>query len=334
MKTKNYLANAIDTADMKAQYDAEAKKIVADKGVLSWIVKYTVKEMKDCTLEEIADAIEDIEVARVPVYPGKRRTEAIIGMPSEDKVPNEGEITFDVRFYVITRSGERVKLILNVEIQKDYYPGYDLVTRAVFYCARMLSAQLNTEFSAEDYDGVKKVYSIWLCLNAPKKEADTIIEYRMEPHIIFGTKAEKHRYDLLSVVMIGLDEESYKKKKTALHGFLGTIFSEELKPSEKLQSLEKDYGIKTTGEIREGVGRMCNLSDGIYERGMEQGKELGKEQNMIELVCRKVSKGKSLDTIATELEEDKDVLLPIYTAVINAAPDYDISKVSEILHHK
>ena len=75
---------------------------------------------------------------------------------------------------------------------------------------------------------------------------------------------------------------------------------------------------------------MCNLSDGIYERGMEQGKE----QNMIELVCRKVSKGKSLDTIATELEEDKDVLLPIYTAVINAAPDYDINKVYEILHHK
>ena len=143
MKTKTYLANAIDTADMKAQYDAEAKKIVADKGVLSWIVKYTVKEMKDCTLEEIADAIEDIEVAQVPVYPGKRRTEAIIGMPSEDKVPNEGEITFDVRFYVITQRGERVKLILNVEIQKDYYPGYDLVTRAVFYCARMLSAQLN-----------------------------------------------------------------------------------------------------------------------------------------------------------------------------------------------
>ena len=33
MKTKTYLANAIDTADMKAQYDAEAKKIVAP-GVL------------------------------------------------------------------------------------------------------------------------------------------------------------------------------------------------------------------------------------------------------------------------------------------------------------
>lgn len=40
--------------------------------------------------------------------------------------------------------------------------------------------------------------------------------------------------------------------------------------------------METTGEIKEGVGRMCNLRDGIYERGMEQGKELGKEQNMIE----------------------------------------------------
>ena len=57
MKKKTYLADAINIAEMKAQYDTEAKKIVADKGVLSWIVKYTVKEMRDCTLEEIANAI-------------------------------------------------------------------------------------------------------------------------------------------------------------------------------------------------------------------------------------------------------------------------------------
>ena len=76
--------------------------------------------------------------------------------------------------------------------------------------------------------------------------------------------------------------------------------------------------------------RKIDLSDGIYERGMEQGKE----QNMIELVCRKVSKGKSLDTIAAELEEDKDVVLPIYTAVLKSAPDYDINEVYEYLHHK
>lgn len=181
MKKKTYLANSIEIASMKAQHDAQAKKIVADRGVLSWIIKYTVEELKDYTLEEIAALIEGIEVASMPVYPGMVKTEAIVGMPTEDAVPNEGKVTYDVRFYVLLPKGERLKLILNIEIQKDYYPGYDLVTRAVYYCARMISAQLKTEFDSDNYDDIKKVYSIWLCLNSPKKEANTIIEYHLNP---------------------------------------------------------------------------------------------------------------------------------------------------------
>lgn len=49
---------------------------------------------------------------------------------------------------------------MNVEAQKDYHPGYDLVTRGIFYVARMISAQMDVEFTADDYDGIKKVYSI------------------------------------------------------------------------------------------------------------------------------------------------------------------------------
>jgi len=68
-------------------------------------------------------------------------------MSNEDKVPGEGEITYDIRFYAITKDDKHIKIIINVEAQKNYYPGYDLVTRAMFYCARMLSAQLDTEFT-------------------------------------------------------------------------------------------------------------------------------------------------------------------------------------------
>jgi len=104
MSNKTYLAHVLDIAQLKVQYDSEAKKIVADKGILSRIIKETVEEMKDCSLEEIADSIEGLEISEVPVYPGKK-AEAIIGMPTEDKVPNEGEITFDIRFYIITPYG-------------------------------------------------------------------------------------------------------------------------------------------------------------------------------------------------------------------------------------
>lgn len=61
------------------------------------------------------------------------------------------------------------------------------MTRAVFYCAKMISAQLNTEFNDSNNDDIKKVYSIWLCLNSRKKEADTITEYHIVLRVIYGS---------------------------------------------------------------------------------------------------------------------------------------------------
>ncbi len=337
MKKKTYLAEAIETAGMKAQLDARAKKIVADKSVLSRIIKYTVDELKDYTLEEIAAAIEGIEIAAIPVYPGMVKTEAIVGMPTEDVVPNEGKVTYDIRFCVLLPKGERIKLILNIEIQKDSYPGYDLVTRAVFYCARMISAQLNTEFNDSNYDDIKKVYSIWLCLNSPKKEADTITEYHIEPRALYGSSEARQRYDLMSIVMVKLNEESWRTKETLLHGLLGTIFSKELKAEEKLNILEHDYEVEITREVKEGVNKMCNLSDAIEERGIQQGMlqgmQQGGEQKLIEQICRKVRKGKTLQVIAEELEEEESSVLKIYDMVLASAPDYDCGKIYALLHN-
>lgn len=334
MKKKTYLAETIETVGKKAQYDVEAKRLIADKGVLSWIVKYTVEELGDYPLKEIAEFLEGIEIASIPVYPGMVKTEAIVGMPTEDAVPNEGKVTYDVRLYVLVPEKERIKLIINVEIQKDFYPGYDLVPRGIFYGARMISAQLKTEFEDSNYDDIKKVYSIWICLNAPNREANTIVEYRMEPRVIHGSLEAGHRYDLISVVMVGLNEESWQIKETPLHGFLGTIFSEKLEPEEKFENLKSDYGVEMTRELKEGVKRMCNLSDAIEERGIQQGIRQGEEQKLIELICRKVRKGKSLEVIAEELEEEASDISPIYDVVLQTVPDYDCAQVYALLHNK
>lgn len=281
MRIKTHLANVIELADRKAQYDSEAKKIIGNKTILAWIIRYTVKELKEYTVKEIEDCIEgEPEVSMVPVYPGRIRPEAIVGRATDDKVPNEGEVTFDICFFVILPGRGKIKIILNIEIQRDYYPGYDLVTRAVFYCARMLSAQLDTEFTADNYDGIRKVYSIWICLDAPKYAADTITEYRMCQRKIFGNFRGKARYDLLTAVMICLCKESYLKKVTVLHGLLGTLFAEELQPDEKIRILEQEYGIKMSFEIEEGMRKMCNLSDAIEERGIQKGVQQGIQQGM------------------------------------------------------
>ena len=121
-KAKTHLANSIEVADAKSQIDENAKKLLANKQVLSWIFKHTVAEFKDYTYEEIENCIEgEPEVGAHRVHPGKGKTEAISGMNTESKVPNEGEISFDVRCYAVTKGKERVKLIINVEAQKSYY---------------------------------------------------------------------------------------------------------------------------------------------------------------------------------------------------------------------
>ncbi|MCI5620846.1 MAG: hypothetical protein MR355_04685 [Lachnospiraceae bacterium] len=78
-------------------------------------------------LERIEACIEgEPEVAKIPVYSGKTNMESITGLPTEDKVPNEGEVNYDIRFFMIVSGREPVKIITNLEAQNEYYPGYDM----------------------------------------------------------------------------------------------------------------------------------------------------------------------------------------------------------------
>jgi hypothetical protein len=54
---------------------------------------------------------------------------------------------------------------------------------------------------------------------------------------------------------------------------------------------------------------------------------------VIEQICRKVRKGKKLDVIAEELEEDTDAISAIYEAVLKEAPEYNGARIYELLHN-
>ena len=150
----NELSKALSVAEMKVQYDVQCRKVLAQKEVLAWILKNTAEEFQELSLEEIEGCIEGRpEIAAVGVNPG----ETIIGMANEDAVNGEGRIAYDIRFYaVVLRSREKIRLIINVEAQKSWYPGYKIPTRGIFYGARMISAQLGTEFCDSNYDDIKR----------------------------------------------------------------------------------------------------------------------------------------------------------------------------------
>ena len=83
----------------------------------------------------------------------------INGENTESKVPGEGTITYDIRFRAFLPGKNKkteIKLLINVEAQKKFYVKYRIVTRGIFYGARMLSEQLDREFSNSEYDKLKK----------------------------------------------------------------------------------------------------------------------------------------------------------------------------------
>lgn len=77
-----------------------------------------------------------------------------------------------------------------MEAQTDFYPGYPLIKRGIYYCCRMISSQYGREFTGPHYEKLKKAYSIWVCMNPPGCRKNSIIRYRLEEKPLVGESAE------------------------------------------------------------------------------------------------------------------------------------------------
>ena len=211
----------------------------------------------------------------------------------------EGEIYYDIYFYVYLPDGELTKIIINVEAQNKYDEKYDIVTRAVFYCARMISAQHGTEFVNSNYQDIKKVYSIWICPNVPKRIEYTITGYSIAKKDICGEVPDEDYYDLLEVIIIRLGKDKNRTKGNRLHGLLSTLLSGKIDVSDKKEILEREFDIETSVEVEGGLRTMCNLADEIEEDGIAkgraegrvEGKAEGKTEGMLETLVSLVLKG-------------------------------------------
>ena len=234
-------------------------------------MKSCLEEYKDYDVQTIAEKyIEgDPQISAISVNPDE---EQIQGSSTEDVTIQEGTITYDIRFFAIVPiSGEFVRLILNCEAQNNFYPGYPLLKRGIFYCSRMISAQYGKEFTDSHYESIRKVYSIWVCLNSPQKRRNTITKYLIKEENLIGTvKEERKNYDLLTVIMICLgrpEDDNY----TGILKLLEVLLSSKRKPSEKKKILQEDFSIKMTKQLESEVSIMCNLSEDVEQRGFEKG---------------------------------------------------------------
>lgn len=72
--------------------------------------------------------------------------------------------------------------------------------------------------------------------------------------------------------MIGLSKELPEHdEQYELHRLLGALLSKELTIDEKLNIIGNEYDIPVEENFRKDVGVMCNLSQGIEEKGIAIG---------------------------------------------------------------
>ena len=297
------IANAVNAAGDKAQYDTRVKRLLAQKSILAHILVKTVDEFKGMKPEDVVKYIEgEPSISVVPVEPGlanMEKTDAtgqrIVGLNTENAEINEGLVRFDIIFYVRMKNGLS-QIIVNIEAQKDEPTEYKILNRAIFYVSRLISSQKERDFVNTNYDDIKQVLSIWICMNMDDNSLSHI--HLTKDEVLKPCNWKGNLY-LLNIVLIGITNEIPEHdEKYEMHRLIGALLSSELKEQEKLDIIEHEYNIPTSKEFREDVRIMCNLSTGIEERATEKTSE--------KFILNMYKKGYTLDQIADVAETGVD----------------------------
>jgi hypothetical protein len=267
-KTLSALGDGVEKVDEKI------KALLADKQILARILKYSVEEFKEYDILEIINRIEEVEILEVPVDAGlshksKNEFGKISGSSTEDNVPGEGVIFYDIRFN-ITKGKKRIKVLINIEAQATTSVsrlGYHIENRMTYYLSRMISAQKEQEFFGSDYDKIKEVISIWICMDARKNE-DSIIEYQLRPEVKFGENIHPEEINLLKGILIKIrGGKNMTQSKNKLIEMLEYVIADH-STEEKKNYLKNECGVEMTKELERKVEAMGESMGRAILQGM------------------------------------------------------------------
>ena len=302
------MTNFLD--DQNASYDKLAKHFLSRKSILAQILKYTVEEFADSSLEDIEkkyiEGEPSLSINTVPLDD----TLDIIGKNTESAGLNESFVTFDIIFDAIAPvDGKLVKIIINLEPQKTTRQiHYKLMKRAVYYAARLISSQKEKEFHGDDYNGLKKVYSIWIAMNVQNYRADSIQEYKLSETVIHG----KFHDDQKNYLNLGKKPTSHK-----LLNLLYLIFMDLKSSAEKETILHDEYHIDISRDMKEELRKMGGLMEPAVEIAAERAAEKKsaetKKKTLIESVRKMMKKlnmtaQQAMDILDVPADKQKEYL--------------------------
>ena len=222
---------------------------------------------------------------------------------------------------------------VNIELQINLVKNWD--KRSLFYLAKLFTEDL---LVGEDYRRLKRC----ICISILDFNLDETAEY----HKVYRLRDERGREfsDMFEVHIIELNKSLEGHGR--LDEWIRLINSESEEERKMLQAETKNPGILAA--IREvsvmGLGRNLrllyeqhmkevrdwNARDAyMYDEGVTAGEEIGERYKLVQQVCKKLAKGKSLERIAEELEEELESIAEICAVAKDCG--MDVEKICEAL---
>ena len=256
----------------KIMLDQHCKAIVGNQEMLARMIHEFVREARHLSVKEIMKIIKDEQRFRC--------------LNNENMIPSYGTVKFDM-FCCIDLpqlNGTNKRIYLNVEIQNNPYPGYSIITRGYAYVSRIVSEQWGSEYDDKNYDGMKKVYSLWIMPKAPKRKDGHMNVYETNERIICGTTVEeKEIYDKGVILAIYLNKEHDLNKKYEEHDELLTplmVLLNNVLDYKGKQRIIEEYGLNTK-KIESEVKDMCDLGESIVLEARNEGKQIERKEKNI-----------------------------------------------------
>jgi len=281
--------------------DADAKNILKFRAVLASILKYAILEYNDCDWNDILD--------RIPVSTKEGESDLYVQEENSEDLEDRKHIDFDVLFHTKGDDPAKVSIWCDIEPQHSYMTktdspsSYDLVSRGVYYLARMVSRQLVSGTQLSGYRHLHKCYSIWICFDhlGDRGWIPTVSRYRFSPIKLltgdtYPPRTESAAADLMELIIVRAGGDVSDKE--SLVGLVNALWRD-------TDKLEKYIPRTYTGymTVNEGVSNMCDMrevgrSQGIAEgrvEGIAEGIAKGRVEEKVDMIRAMSADGVSLE---------------------------------------
>ena len=289
------LAMSMTAAEARARLDTAAKKLIKHRIILAEIMRNCVEEFKGFDRDYIMQNcfVGEVHMNEISVDQDVPDDDSsIIGSDTEDISEKEGLVRYDLVFdAVVPETGKIIRMVINIEIQVNTNLSYAVVTRAIYYLARLISRQKGTVFNHSDYEKIQKVYSIWICPDPKHENMNSIAEYGFTQQKVFGKVKEPiENYDKMKAIIISLNDEGSENRNDLIR-LLSTLLSTTETIETRKQILEDEFSIPMTKQIDEEVLEMCNLGMAIEMKGVERGMAKGLEKGIAQGLAQGITQG-------------------------------------------